>query len=135
EFGEVWQRDESGRDGHFYYCLPSTGSRLPITVHRLPSRSLLPWFLSSLVPSSWVPWFLQPSIPSLLISCSFPATPARRLGHPAHPSLIVHDTLPNGVRLVTESMPHVRSVSLGVWLARGSRHESAAQSGMAHLVE
>ena len=49
--------------------------------------------------------------------------------------MIVHDTLPNGVRLVTESMPHVRSVSLGVWLARGSRHESAPQSGMAHLVE
>jgi len=49
--------------------------------------------------------------------------------------MIVHDTLSNGVRLVTESMPHVRSVSLGVWLARGSRHETAAQSGMAHLVE
>ncbi len=49
--------------------------------------------------------------------------------------MIVHDTLPNGVRLVTESMPHVRSVSLGVWLARGSRHESASESGMAHLVE
>jgi predicted Zn-dependent peptidase len=49
--------------------------------------------------------------------------------------MIVHDTLQNGVRLVTESMPHVRSVSLGVWLARGSRHESDGQSGMAHFVE
>ncbi len=49
--------------------------------------------------------------------------------------MIVHDTLSNGVRLVTESMPHVRSVSLGVWLARGSRHEADAQSGMAHFVE
>jgi predicted Zn-dependent peptidase len=32
-------------------------------------------------------------------------------------------------------MPHVRSVSIGVWLARGSRHEPAAQSGIAHFVE
>src|SRR5437868_10306382 len=32
-------------------------------------------------------------------------------------------------------MPHVRSVSLGVWLTRGSRHESADRSGIAHFVE
>src|SRR6202008_2140356 len=32
-------------------------------------------------------------------------------------------------------MPHVRSVSLGVWLARGSRHEPHEQSGIAHFVE
>jgi predicted Zn-dependent peptidase len=32
-------------------------------------------------------------------------------------------------------MPHVRSVSVGVWLARGSRHEPEAQSGIAHFVE
>ena len=43
--------------------------------------------------------------------------------------------LPSGLRLVTERMPHVRSVSIGVWLARGSRHEPAEQSGIAHFVE
>ena len=32
-------------------------------------------------------------------------------------------------------MPHVRSVSIGVWLARGSRHEPVEQSGIAHFVE
>ena len=32
-------------------------------------------------------------------------------------------------------MTHVRSVSIGVWLARGSRHEPAEQSGIAHFVE
>jgi predicted Zn-dependent peptidase len=32
-------------------------------------------------------------------------------------------------------MPHVRSVSIGVWLARGSRHEPRDQSGIAHFVE
>ena len=49
--------------------------------------------------------------------------------------LIVRDVLPNGLRLLTERMPHVRSVSIGVWLARGSRHEPSEQSGIAHFVE
>ena len=48
---------------------------------------------------------------------------------------IVRDVLPNGLRLLTERMPHVRSVSIGVWLARGSRHEPEEQSGIAHFVE
>jgi predicted Zn-dependent peptidase len=49
--------------------------------------------------------------------------------------VIVRDVLPNGLRLLTERMPHVRSVSIGVWLARGSRHEPVEQSGIAHFVE
>jgi len=49
--------------------------------------------------------------------------------------MIVRDVLDNGIRLVTESMTHVRSVSLGVWLTRGSRHETDDESGMAHFVE
>jgi hypothetical protein len=36
---------------------------------------------------------------------------------------------------VTEAMPHVRSITVGVWLARGSRHESEPESGIAHFVE
>ena len=50
-------------------------------------------------------------------------------------SAIVREVLPNGLRLLTERMPHVRSVSIGVWLARGSRHEPQEQSGIAHFVE
>ena len=50
-------------------------------------------------------------------------------------SAIVRDVLPNGLRLLTEKMAHVRSVSIGVWLARGSRHEPDEQSGIAHFVE
>jgi predicted Zn-dependent peptidase len=49
--------------------------------------------------------------------------------------MIVRDALDNGIRLVTESMGHVRSVSLGVWLTRGSRHETDRDSGIAHFVE
>jgi len=49
--------------------------------------------------------------------------------------MIVREVLGSGIRLLTESMPHVRSVSVGVWLTRGSRHEPEAHGGMAHFVE
>ena len=49
--------------------------------------------------------------------------------------MIVRDALDNGLRLVTEAMPHVRSVSIGVWLTRGSRDEPADHGGIAHFVE
>src|SRR6187455_2516294 len=49
--------------------------------------------------------------------------------------MVVAERLPSGLRLVTEAMPHVRSVTVGVWLTRGSRHESDAESGVAHFVE
>lgn len=48
---------------------------------------------------------------------------------------IRREVLPNGLRLVTERMPHVRSVSIGVWLTRGSRHEPRVHEGIAHFVE
>ncbi len=43
--------------------------------------------------------------------------------------------LANGVRLATERMPHVRSVAVGIWLTRGSRHEPDEHPGIAHFVE
>src|SRR5205814_8430632 len=33
------------------------------------------------------------------------------------------------------SMPHVRSVAIGVWLKRGSRHEGEDKSGISHFIE
>jgi predicted Zn-dependent peptidase len=44
-------------------------------------------------------------------------------------------TLQSGVRIVTEAMPSVRSVSLGFWIGTGSRYESDAQAGLSHLLE
>ena len=44
-------------------------------------------------------------------------------------------TLPNGLRVVMESIPFVRSVSFGIWVYNGSRHESAATNGMSHFIE
>jgi predicted Zn-dependent peptidase len=49
--------------------------------------------------------------------------------------MVTREVLDTGLRLITEAMPHVRSVSIGVWLARGSRHEAETQSGVAHFVE
>src|ERR1043166_6597056 len=48
---------------------------------------------------------------------------------------IVRDVLDNGLRLLTERMTQVRSISIGVWLTRGSRHETAERGGSAHFVE
>src|SRR5579864_7715402 len=43
--------------------------------------------------------------------------------------------LANGVRVITEPMPHVRSVSVGIWIASGSRRESPEQNGISHFIE
>ncbi|MEM7215136.1 MAG: pitrilysin family protein [Pseudomonadota bacterium] len=43
--------------------------------------------------------------------------------------------LPNGLTVVTESMPHLESAALGVWVKAGSRNENDNQHGIAHLLE
>ncbi|MXY50469.1 MAG: insulinase family protein [Gemmatimonadetes bacterium] len=43
--------------------------------------------------------------------------------------------LPNGIRVVTEHMPHVRSVTMGVWVWSGTRFEPAEKPGIAHFLE
>jgi len=50
-------------------------------------------------------------------------------------STVKKDTLSNGLRIITESMPAVRSISLGVWLQTGSRHEREDQNGIVHFLE
>jgi predicted Zn-dependent peptidase len=49
--------------------------------------------------------------------------------------MVTREVLDTGLRLITEAMPHVRSVTIGVWLMRGSRHETDERSGIAHFVE
>ena len=44
-------------------------------------------------------------------------------------------TLANGVRVVSLAMPHVRSVSMGVWVHVGARDEIDAESGLSHFIE
>ena len=43
--------------------------------------------------------------------------------------------LPNGLTIVSHHMPHLETVSLGVWVAAGARHETAAENGISHLLE
>jgi predicted Zn-dependent peptidase len=43
--------------------------------------------------------------------------------------------LPNGIRVITERMPHVRSVAVGVWVETGSRREPETRGGVSHLIE
>jgi len=49
--------------------------------------------------------------------------------------MIVKETLDSGLTLVTDEMPEVRSVAIGVWLKRGSRHETREASGVSHFIE
>lgn len=43
--------------------------------------------------------------------------------------------LANGLVVVTETMPHLETTSLGIWVNAGARHELPAQHGLSHLLE
>jgi len=43
--------------------------------------------------------------------------------------------LPNGIRVLTEAIPGVRSVALGVWVRQGAAHELLDEAGASHLLE
>ncbi|MFH0822928.1 MAG: pitrilysin family protein [Pseudomonadota bacterium] len=43
--------------------------------------------------------------------------------------------LGNGLRIVTETMPYLKSVSMGIWVRSGSRHEDSRLNGICHFIE
>src|SRR2546423_2676394 len=43
--------------------------------------------------------------------------------------------LSNGLTILTEHMPGLRSVTIGIWVRRGSRHEAAEVNGICHFIE
>ncbi len=49
--------------------------------------------------------------------------------------MIRKDVLPNGVRILTETVPYVHSVSVGVWAGSGSRDENDSNQGISHFLE
>jgi predicted Zn-dependent peptidase len=49
--------------------------------------------------------------------------------------MVERETLDNGLTLLFQRVPGVRSASIGVWLRMGSRHESARLSGICHFIE
>src|SRR5512144_2390564 len=49
--------------------------------------------------------------------------------------MIAKTVLHNGIRVITQHIPHAHSVSIGIWVASGSRNESPSQNGIAHVIE
>jgi predicted Zn-dependent peptidase len=50
--------------------------------------------------------------------------------------MTIHETLlPNGLRVVSTRMPHLETVSMGIWVGVGARHETAPEQGISHLLE
>ena len=49
--------------------------------------------------------------------------------------MITTHTFPNGLRLVMEKIPSVRSVSLGIWIGTGSKYETPSNNGISHFIE
>jgi len=45
------------------------------------------------------------------------------------------EVLSNGLTILTESMPYVRSVSVGIWLRTGARQETVEENGISHFIE
>src|SRR5258708_2834593 len=48
---------------------------------------------------------------------------------------IHREVLPNGLLVLSEEMPHIRSISIGIWMRTGSRDEVAESNGISHFVE
>src|SRR5450755_1073088 len=48
---------------------------------------------------------------------------------------IQREVLSNGLTILTEQMDHIRSVSMGIWVKSGSRHEDPNVNGISHFVE
>ena len=44
-------------------------------------------------------------------------------------------TLPNGLRVIGERIPHYRSVSVGLWVGAGSQYETPSEAGISHFLE
>jgi predicted Zn-dependent peptidase len=59
----------------------------------------------------------------------------RTLVKEADGGLVRRTTLPGGLRVITEAMPTVRSVTFGIWVGVGSRDESTRQAGCSHYLE
>lgn len=50
-------------------------------------------------------------------------------------SIYQKTVLPDGLRIISESIPTVRSISMGLWVDAGSRDEPAEMSGISHFIE
>lgn len=49
--------------------------------------------------------------------------------------MYIYKTLQNGIRVFAENVPYTEAVSIGVWVANGSRYEKKHEAGMSHFIE
>lgn len=49
--------------------------------------------------------------------------------------MITSTVTTNGIRILSHHIPHMHTVSIGIWVANGTRHESAEENGIAHFIE
>jgi predicted Zn-dependent peptidase len=71
----------------------------------------------------------------LLASDQRPGSTRTLLAGDSGGGVIRRTVLPGGLRVVTEAMPTVRSVTFGIWVGVGSRDESPGQAGASHYLE
>jgi predicted Zn-dependent peptidase len=60
---------------------------------------------------------------------------AARVPREGVPEMMAEDVLDNGVHVLTERIPGVRSASVGVWIRQGGAHERIRDTGASHLLE
>src|SRR5215470_16848939 len=63
-----------------------------------------------------------------------PHAPAQT-GRSQEPSNYRKSVLPNGLRIVSERIPYVHSIAVGVWVDVGSRDEDETNNGISHFIE
>ena len=75
------------------------------------------------------------SYTEVLLERGAAADPATELSLVDDGALLRRSVLPGGVRVITESVPGLRSTSMGMWFGVGSRDEAAGQEGSTHFLE
>src|SRR2546428_4649266 len=54
---------------------------------------------------------------------------------PPSSGTVTRSVLSSGVRVLTERIPHVRTVAVGIWVSVGSRYEPVEHHGISHFLE
>ncbi|MGB0542572.1 MAG: M16 family metallopeptidase [Longimicrobiales bacterium] len=63
------------------------------------------------------------------------SVPSTSLGRGSLAEAMIETRLDNGVRVLSEQIPGVRSAAIGVWVRQGAAHETDADTGVSHLLE
>src|SRR5258708_6861440 len=78
-------------------------------------------------------YFRQLTVPPITMTKT--STSIIRASEPMQQFSYRKTVLPNGIRIVSEEIPYVRSISVGVWINVGSRDEHRHKNGISHFLE